>query len=107
MTLCACVSNPPSGLVGLVALPVAGLVGGAVQIGRGVYNTPEAIREKMDGKVWNKVRCTGIHCDLHAVAVSVHVQEAQARVAAHGPWCTCMQQSHLTTAQAVSRPFLC
>ncbi len=36
-------------------LPVAGVVGGAVQVGRGIANQSEAIREKKAGKVWNKV----------------------------------------------------
>jgi hypothetical protein len=38
-----------------VALPVAGIVGGAVQVGRGLANQKEAIEEKRKGKIWDKV----------------------------------------------------
>ena len=43
-----------AGLVGAVALPVAGAVVGAVQVGRGVLNTPEAIKERSAGKIWDE-----------------------------------------------------
>lgn len=45
-----------AGIAGVVVLPVAGVVGGAVQVGRGIANQSEAIREKKAGKIWNKVR---------------------------------------------------
>jgi len=35
-------------------LPVAGIVGGAVQVGRGLVNQAEATKEKKKGKVWDK-----------------------------------------------------
>lgn len=43
-----------TGIAGAVVLPVAGVVGGAVQVGRGIANQSEAIREKKAGKIWNK-----------------------------------------------------
>lgn len=44
-----------AGVAGAVLLPVAGVVGGAVQLGRGIANQKEAIDEKRKGRVWNKV----------------------------------------------------
>jgi hypothetical protein len=38
-----------------VVLPVAGVVGGAVQVGRGIANQSEATQEKKKGRIWNKV----------------------------------------------------
>lgn len=40
----------------MVLLPVTGLVIGTIQIGRGIINTPEAIREARKGKFWDLVR---------------------------------------------------
>jgi hypothetical protein len=48
-----------TGVVGAVVLPVSGIVGGAVQVGRGVVNEAEAVEAKKAGKVWNKVNCWG------------------------------------------------
>lgn len=42
-----------AGLLAGVALPVAGVVTGAVQIGRGIFNTPEAMMEAREGKEWD------------------------------------------------------
>jgi hypothetical protein len=50
-----------------VVLPVAGVVGGAVQVGRGIANQSEALREKKAGKIWNKVRVL-TRWRLHEVA---------------------------------------
>jgi hypothetical protein len=44
-----------AGIAGAVVLPVAGVVGGAVQVGRGIANQSEATQEKKKGRVWNKV----------------------------------------------------
>jgi hypothetical protein len=60
----SCPALLPAGIAGAVVLPVAGVVGGAVQVGRGIANQSEAIREKKAGKIWNKVCvrlpvCTG------------------------------------------------
>lgn len=60
-----------AGIAGAVVLPVAGVVGGAVQVGRGLANQGEAIREKKKGRVWNKVSHAFAHsaaglCLLHA-----------------------------------------
>lgn len=43
-----------------MALPVAGIVGGAVQVGRGLANQKEAIEEKRKGKIWDKVGRPGV-----------------------------------------------
>ena len=37
-------------------LPLMGLGIGVTQIVRGAINTPEAVRQKMRGKVWDNVR---------------------------------------------------
>jgi len=42
-----------AGAVAGLALPVAGVATGVYQIGRGVFNTPEAIMEARDGKEWD------------------------------------------------------
>lgn len=44
------------GLVGAVALPIAGAAVGAAQIARGVYNSGEAASEAGQGKVWCEAR---------------------------------------------------
>lgn len=44
-----------AGVAGAVLLPVAGVVGGAVQVGRGIANQKEATEEKRRGRIWNKV----------------------------------------------------
>jgi hypothetical protein len=44
-----------AGIAGAVVLPVAGVVGGAVQVGRGIANQSEATQEKKKGRIWNKV----------------------------------------------------
>jgi len=43
-----------AGLLGLVTLPVSGVVVGAVQVARGAMNTPEAMKEKARGKIWDE-----------------------------------------------------
>lgn len=61
MLFCMCVAAVLfAGIAGAVVLPVAGVVGGAVQVGRGIANQSEAIREKKAGKIWNKVRVGGV-----------------------------------------------
>ncbi|KAH0484297.1 MAG: hypothetical protein KVP17_000863 [Porospora cf. gigantea B] len=42
------------GVASAVALPIAGIGTGLYQIGRGVVNTPEAIKESQNGKKWDK-----------------------------------------------------
>ncbi|KAK9826317.1 hypothetical protein WJX74_008417 [Apatococcus lobatus] len=42
-----------AGAAGVVLLPVTGLVIGSIQIGRGIINQPEAIREARKGKFWD------------------------------------------------------
>ena len=45
-----------AGIVAAVALPVAGVCVGAVQLGRGIANTPSAIKQSMKGKHWDERR---------------------------------------------------
>ena len=42
------------GVAGAIALPVAGTIVGCVQLTRGVLNTPEAIKQRCVGKVWDE-----------------------------------------------------
>ncbi len=44
-----------AGAAGVVILPVTGIVIGSIQIGRGIINQPEAIREARKGKFWDLV----------------------------------------------------
>lgn len=43
-----------AGIAGAVLLPATGVAVGAVQVVRGIVNTPEAIQENQKGKHWNK-----------------------------------------------------
>eukprot|EP00037_Helgoeca_nana_P027364 m.312876 g.312876 ORF g.312876 m.312876 type:complete len:663 (+) comp27471_c0_seq1:333-2321(+) len=43
-----------AGVVAAVALPVAGICVGAVQFGRGVANTPTAMKERHRGRFWDE-----------------------------------------------------
>ncbi|KAK3270308.1 hypothetical protein CYMTET_21288 [Cymbomonas tetramitiformis] len=43
-----------AGIAGAVVLPIVGCTVGAVQIGRGLWNTPEAITETFSGKRWDQ-----------------------------------------------------
>ncbi|KAG2438479.1 hypothetical protein HXX76_005032 [Chlamydomonas incerta] len=45
-----------SGVVGAVVLPVTGVGVGAVQMVRGVINTPEAVMQSSQGKLWDEER---------------------------------------------------
>lgn len=60
-TCCAPSCRHAAGIAGAVVLPVAGVVGGAVQVGRGIANQSEAIQEQKKGRVWNKVRPPSLH----------------------------------------------
>jgi len=42
------------GVAGAIALPVAGTVLGCVQVTRGALNTPDAIKQRKAGKVWDE-----------------------------------------------------
>jgi len=42
--------------VSAVALPVAGVATGVVQMGRGVFNSAEAMQESSNGKIWDQQR---------------------------------------------------
>eukprot|EP00898_Chlorokybus_atmophyticus_P007694 jgi/Chlat1/7926/Chrsp68S07362 len=41
------------GLMGAVVLPVAGVCVGVAQIGRGLANTPKAIQQQANGRIWD------------------------------------------------------
>ena len=45
-----------AGVIGVVALPVAGVAVGATQLARGIANTPNAVRQKVRGKFWDQNR---------------------------------------------------
>jgi hypothetical protein len=42
------------GVAGAIALPVAGTVLGCVQVTRGALNTPDAMKQRKAGKVWDE-----------------------------------------------------
>ena len=42
------------GVAGAIALPVAGTILGCVQVTRGALNTPDAIKQRKAGKVWDE-----------------------------------------------------
>ena len=43
-----------AGLAGAIVLPATGVAVGLTQVGRGILNTPEAVRERSKGKQWDK-----------------------------------------------------
>jgi len=45
-----------AGVLGAVALPVGGACVGVMQVGRGLANTPAAIKASNDGKTWDEAR---------------------------------------------------
>ncbi|GBG28648.1 DnaJ family protein [Hondaea fermentalgiana] len=52
------------GVVAGVSLPVGGVLTGAYQVGRGVFNTPQAIMEAKEGKEWDPVKREWFTYDL-------------------------------------------
>ena len=42
------------GVAGAIALPVAGTILGCVQVARGALNTPDAVKQRKAGKVWDE-----------------------------------------------------
>ena len=59
------------GVLAGVALPVAGIATGVVQVGRGLINTPDAVMQSGDGKVWDPKRRIWYLYDLQAEAEKV------------------------------------
>jgi len=59
------------GVAGAVALPVAGVATGVVQMGRGVFNSAEAVRESSSGKVWDQERRVWYFYNLQEEAAEV------------------------------------
>lgn len=59
------------GAVAGVALPVAGAVTGVMQMGRGLFNTPDAIVQSSDGKEWDSKRRIWFVYDLQAEAEQI------------------------------------
>jgi hypothetical protein len=53
-----------AGILGAVALPAYGAIVGAVQVSRGVLNTPEAIAERSRGKIWDEDSRSWVTYDL-------------------------------------------
>ena len=60
-----------AGAVGAIALPLAGAVTGIAQISRGIFNTPEAIIESNDGRVWDTEKRVWFTYDLKKEAADV------------------------------------
>ena len=59
------------GLCGGILLPLAGITTGGVQILRGIYNTPEAINSKIDGKIWDKRKKQWILYNLKEETINI------------------------------------
>ncbi|KAG2485127.1 hypothetical protein HYH03_016114 [Edaphochlamys debaryana] len=57
-----------SGVVGAVVLPVTGVGIGLTQAVRGVANTPEAIKQSAQGKIWDEGRREWVEKDMIVVA---------------------------------------
>jgi len=56
-----------AGVIGAVALPVSGVATGVSQFARGLWNTPEAVRERMEGvKEWDKEKGVWFRYELEA-----------------------------------------
>ena len=53
-----------AGLIGAITLPVYGAIVGSVQVARGAMNTPEAIKERANGKIWDEDTRTWVSYDL-------------------------------------------
>jgi len=54
-----------AGVVGAVALPVAGVATGVSQLAKGIWSTPKAVKEKLDGeKEWNKEKGCWVKYEL-------------------------------------------
>ena len=67
------------GVAGAVALPVAGAVAGAVQITRGVANTPNAIASSAAGKQWDAEKRRWQHYSLPAEVAELEEEEREAQ----------------------------
>ena len=67
------------GLAGAVALPVAGAVAGAVQITRGVANTPGAMASTAAGKQWDAEKRRWQHYSLPAEVAELEEEEREVK----------------------------
>merc|ERR1740124_1646627 len=67
------------GVAGVVVLPAAGAVAGAVQITRGVVNTPNAIAGTASGKQWDSEKRKWIHYSLPSEMAEVEQAEQEMR----------------------------
>ena len=67
------------GVAGAVALPVAGAVAGAVQITRGVANTPNAIASSAAGKQWDAEKRRWQHYSLPAEVAELEEEEREVK----------------------------
>ena len=52
------------GIAGAIAMPVAGTVVGCVQLTRGALNTPDAIAQRLKGKIWDETTREWVLYDL-------------------------------------------
>ena len=65
------------GLATAVVLPVAGTVLGCVQVARGVLNTPEALRQRARGAIWDETTCKWVMYDMQAEARELLAQSEE------------------------------
>ena len=65
------------GVAGVVVLPAAGAIAGAVQITRGVVNTPNAISGTASGKQWDTEKRKWIHYSLPGEMAEVEAAEQE------------------------------
>ena len=68
------------GILSAVTLTVAGAGTGVVQIGRGIANTPGAIKAKMDDKVWDEEKRVWILYNLKEEADIVLKEDLDAQI---------------------------
>jgi len=70
-----------TGIVAGVTLPVAGVATGIIQVGRGIFNTPDSMMQSGDGKDWDPKRRVWYLYDLQAEAAKV-LKESEEEFAA-------------------------
>jgi len=74
-----------TGLVGGAAIAVTGTVCGAAQIGRGVYNTPQAFRGRREQRVWDADLGQWVDIDLVKLECQVIAEGSDEETETHTP----------------------
>jgi len=72
-----------AGVLGAIALPVAGVVGAVAEIGGGLVNTPEAVMAVAEGKEWDATTGTWVLYDLNKDQERFLSADADASLKAH------------------------